>query len=337
MLRGLQRHQRGLFLDAIRKRDNAFLSDYVERELARDAKIKQGLVRSMTRDDCDRLSFLTVLDSPQGKFTQPQRRDACVNLLTYPHYWVLTDVELSKKWERNHATINRWRKPARKLLRDDKEQISDDRKTEMNELIESRLRVLQPGDKNDKRQTRYLNGEEPPIDSIRDIWSNETYFTKWLGENIDVLNNAINLSLSIVERERKVGDLKIDLVAKDESGNLVIIENQLEQSDHNHLGQVITYLVAQEARGATAAIWIVTDPRPEHIAAISWLNESSSASFYLIKIEDSVPIRNSLPEPLLTVIVDPSGVRRKADKKKEPCQLEMSLPCHREGRLKSHI
>ena len=274
----------------------------------------------MTQEDCDRLSSLIVLDSPESK---EQHNGACVNLLTYPHYWVLTDVELEEKWVVDHSTVNRWRKRARKRLRDEKGRISDDRKEKMQELIESRVRVLRARDKNGKRQqTRKLNGEEPPIDSIREIWPHETDFTKWLGENIDVLNNAINLSLSIVEREQTVGDLKIDLVAKDESGNLVIIENQLEKSDHNHLGQAIAYLVAKEAK---TAIWIVTDARPEHIAAISWLNESFSASFYLIKIEDSVPIRNSLPEPLLTVIVDPSGVRRKANEKKESCQLEMSL------------
>ena len=298
------------------------LSDYVECELARDDEIKQGLVRSMTPDDVDRLSSLIALDVPQGELTQSQRRDACVNLLTYPHYWALTDVELAKKWGVKYSTANRWRKRARKRLRDDDGWISPDRKVEMKELIESRRRVEQTRDKDGKRRIRQLPGPEPPIDSIRDIWPQEADFTARLGENIDVLNNAINLSLSIVEREQTVGDLKIDLVAKDESGNLVIIENQLEKSDHNHLGQVIAYLIAKKAK---TAIWIVTDAKPEHIAAISWLNESSSASFYLIKIENLVPIRNSLPEPSLTVIVDPSEVRRKADEKKDPCQLEMPL------------
>ena len=295
------------------------LSDYVERNLARDSKIKQGLVGPMTGDD-DRLSSLIALDSPQGELTQGQHRYECINLLTYPHYWLLTDVELENKWGKvKNSTINRWRKCARKRLRDDG-QISPDRKAEMNELIESRMRVLQERDENGKREIRQLSGQEPPIDSIRDIWPHEADFTTWLERNIDVLNNAINLSLSIVEREQTVGDLKIDLVAEDEFGNFVVIENQLEQSDHNHLGKVITYLTV---KGARAAIWIVTNPKPDHICAVSWLNEFSSGSFYLIKIEDPVPIKNSSPEPLLTIIVDPSGSKFKVDQKKKSCQLSL--------------
>ena len=139
--------------------------------------------------------------------------------------------------------------------------------------------------------------------SLREVWPHEAQdFTPWLAENIDVLNNAIDLSLSIIEREQAAGDFIVDLVAEDESGNPVIIENQLERSNHDHLGKLITYLTQI---GARAAIWIVADPRPEHISAISWLNESSSASFYLLKLE-AVRIEDSPPAPLLTLIVGSS-------------------------------
>ena len=111
---------------------------------------------------------------------------------------------------------------------------------------------------------------------LREVWPHEALdFTKWLENNIDVLNDAIDRSLSSPESEQSAGDFSVDLVAKDESGNLVIIENQLEKSDHDHLGKLITYLTAI---GAKTAIWIVADPRPEHVGAISWLNESSAAS-----------------------------------------------------------
>ena len=138
---------------------------------------------------------------------------------------------------------------------------------------------------------------------LREVWPHEARdFTPWLAENIDVLNSAIDLSLSDVVREQTVGDFSVDLVAEDESGDRVIIENQLERSNHDHLGKLITYLTQI---GAKAAIWIVSDPRPEHISAISWLNESYSANFYLLKLE-AVRIEESPPAPMLTLIVGSS-------------------------------
>ena len=149
---------------------------------------------------------------------------------------------------------------------------------------------------------------------LREVWPHEAHdFTPWLEENIDVLNSAMDLSLSDVAREQAAGDFSVDLVAEDESGGRVIIENQLERSNHDHLGKLITYLTVKEAR---AAIWIVSDPRPEHISAISWLNESSSAAFYLLKLE-AVRIEDSLPAPVLTLIVGPSEEIREAGKEKK--------------------
>jgi hypothetical protein len=112
----------------------------------------------------------------------------------------------------------------------------------------------------------------------------------------------LNITLVNAERERSAGDFNVDLVAEDEGGGAIVIENQLERSNHDHLGKLITYLTAMSAR---AAIWIVSEPRPEHVAAIAWLNESSSADFYLIKVE-AVKIGDSPAAPLFTVIVGPS-------------------------------
>lgn len=138
---------------------------------------------------------------------------------------------------------------------------------------------------------------------LREAFRHEALdFTRWLQENLDVVNDVTDLSLSNAEREKAAGDFNVDLVAEDESGGKVIIENQLEKSNHDHLGKLITYLVAMEAR---AAIWIVSDPRPEHVSAITWLNESSSSSFYLLKLE-AIRIGDSAPAPLLTLIVGPS-------------------------------
>ena len=149
---------------------------------------------------------------------------------------------------------------------------------------------------------------------LRDLWKHEAYdFTTWLQDNVDVLNEVLGLSLSNPEREQSAGSFNVDLVAEDEAGNPVIIENQLEKSDHNHLGKLITYLTAI---GAKAAIWIVADPRPEHVGAISWLNESSSANFYLLKVE-GIRIGASEPAPLLTLIVGPSEESREVGEKKK--------------------
>lgn len=140
--------------------------------------------------------------------------------------------------------------------------------------------------------------------ALREVWRHEAYdFTRWLQDNIDVLNDALGLSLTNVEREQAAGSFSIDLVAERESGGKVIIENQLEKSNHDHLGKVLTYMVAMEAQ---TAIWIVSEPRPEHVSVIAWLNESSSSDFYLVKVE-AVRIGGSPPAPLLTLIVGPSA------------------------------
>src|SRR5512143_1154802 len=110
---------------------------------------------------------------------------------------------------------------------------------------------------------------------LREVWKHEARdFTQWLQDNIDVLNEALDITLVNVDREQAAGSFSIDLVAEHEGGGKVIIENQLEKSDHDHLGKLITYLTALDAH---TAIWIVAAPRPEHVAALSWLNDSSSA------------------------------------------------------------
>jgi len=137
---------------------------------------------------------------------------------------------------------------------------------------------------------------------LREVWKHEALdFTKWLEQNIDALNEELRRTFASAEREQNAGDFSVDIVAEDESGNVVIIENQLEKSDHDHLGKLITYTATLQAK---TAVWIVSDPRPEHVQAVSWLNECSAAAFYLVKVE-AVRIGDSEPAPLLTVIVGP--------------------------------
>ena len=141
---------------------------------------------------------------------------------------------------------------------------------------------------------------------LREVWPHEAHdFTVWLEQNVEVLNEVLDITLVNVEREKKTQSaFSVDLVAEDEDGGVVIIENQLGKSDHDHLGKLITYLAALSAQ---SAIWIVSHPRPEHVDAVTWLNKSNGARFYLLKVE-AVQIGDSAAAPLLTVIAQPSEV-----------------------------
>lgn len=180
---------------------------------------------------------------------------------------------------------------------------------------------------------------------LREVWKHEAYdFTRWLEENLDVLSEALdrNIDAESGGRERKTeSTFSVDLVVKDEGGSLVVIENQLGKSDHDHLGKLITYLAAMEA---SAAVWIVAAPRPEHIAAVNWLNQLPDADFYLLKIE-AVKIAGSPPAALLTLIVGPSeegkSIGRSKQEMKDSDQRRYSwwlnLVQHPNAELHSHI
>jgi len=138
---------------------------------------------------------------------------------------------------------------------------------------------------------------------LQEIWRYEAaHFTSWLVNNIDAVGEAVGLELSNAQREVAAGSFRLDLLAEDADGNPVIIENQYGRSDHDHLGKLITYMTAFEA---AAAIWIVETARPEHVKAVAWLNEASSGSFYLLKVE-AISIGDSAAGPLLTLVVGPS-------------------------------
>ena len=140
---------------------------------------------------------------------------------------------------------------------------------------------------------------------LRELWKHEEHgFSAWLEHNIEALSETLGISLAEVEREKPVGSFQVDLTAEDNDGNLVIIENQLEATDHDHLGKVLTYLTNLDAK---TAIWITSEPRPEHIRAVAWLNEATPAdtAFYLVRLA-AYRIGGSDPAPLFTVIVAPS-------------------------------
>ncbi len=152
---------------------------------------------------------------------------------------------------------------------------------------------------------------------LRELWKKEdSGFTKWLEENIDYLCDVLGFDITILSREEKVGPFKVDLYGEDSEGHKVIIENQLEKTDHTHLGQIITYLTNLEAN---TAIWIASDPIDEHIAAVDWFNETTpeDIAFYLVKIEAIRIGKNSSAAPLFTVIKRPTTERKQIGMEKK--------------------
>lgn len=144
--------------------------------------------------------------------------------------------------------------------------------------------------------------------NIRELWKHEQYdFSNWLSkeENIQLLNDEIGLTLTDVNKEVYVGSYRCDLVAIDETtGDKVIIENQLEATNHDHLGKIITYAAGL---GADTIVWIVKEAREEHRAAVEWLNNNTAneINFFLIELH-AYQIDDSRPAPMLKIVEKPN-------------------------------
>lgn len=150
---------------------------------------------------------------------------------------------------------------------------------------------------------------------IRELWKHEQYdFSEWLSkeENIEMLSDEIGLTLTDISKEVFVGSYRCDLVAKDETtGIKAIIENQMEATNHDHLGKIITYASGLDAN---IVIWIVKEAREEHKSAIEWLNNKTikDISFFLIEIR-AYKIGDSLPAPKFVIIEKPNDFVKTAN------------------------
>lgn len=120
----------------------------------------------------------------------------------------------------------------------------------------------------------------------REVWAHEAHqFTPWLMAHIDQLNEAIGFEIELSAREERVGPFAVDLYGKEvQTGHPAIIENQLEPSDHGHLGQLLTYAAGLKAG---VVVWVTPKFRDEHRAALDWLNAISpqEVNFFGIEIE----------------------------------------------------
>lgn len=143
--------------------------------------------------------------------------------------------------------------------------------------------------------------------NLREAWKHEaTEFTPWLAqpENLNLLAESLGLSeLELVGTEYPVGEFKLDILCSDDDGE-VIIENQLEKTNHMHLGQIITYAAGV---GAKKVIWVAESFRPEHVAALDFLNHNTTGDLNFFAIEMELwRIADSPLAPSFNVVVKPN-------------------------------
>jgi len=146
------------------------------------------------------------------------------------------------------------------------------------------------------------------IDDLRKVWPHEAQdFTPWLAseDNIGSLSDAIGIDIAIDEEESPVGDFNVDIFAREiDTGRKIIIENQLESTNHDHLGKLITYA---SGKSAEIIVWLVKHAREEHKAAIEWLNNHTDdhVAFFLCEIK-LYKIGNSSPAVKFEVVERPN-------------------------------
>ncbi len=152
---------------------------------------------------------------------------------------------------------------------------------------------------------------------LRNVWPDEaTDFTPWLHDNIDQLGEALGMDLEVLEREAAVGTFSLDLLVRDGNGRSVIIENQLEVTDHSHLGQILTYAAGYNAG---VIVWIAKEFRDEHTAALDFLNSRTGedTEFFGVAVE-LWRIGNSPPAVNFDLVVAPNEWRKRTARDSGP-------------------
>lgn len=171
-------------------------------------------------------------------------------------------------------------------------------------------------------------GKMEQITDLRSVWQYEEQdFSQWMAkeENLALLSDTIGVDIELEETESSVGNFSVDLYGV-ESGTdrKVIIENQLEDTNHDHLGKIITYA---SGKNAEIVIWVVKRARDEHKQAIEWLNQhtDSDIGFFLLEIQ-LWKINDSVPAPKFAVVERPNDwakTMKSADALSETAKLKL--------------
>ena len=156
--------------------------------------------------------------------------------------------------------------------------------------------------------------------NIRTVWPHEaSCFTPWLADNISLLSEALGMDLEKGETEKQLGSLFVDILTKDSAGQTVVIENQLEATNPDHLGRLLIYATGLDAR---IVIWVATQFTDEHRAVVDWLNTGrrEEVDFYGVEVR-VVKIGDSLPAPEFRLVAHPNTWSRQTRQAAAPDKL----------------
>ena len=168
-------------------------------------------------------------------------------------------------------------------------------------------------------------GKLEPVD-VHELWPTEARdFTPWLADNLDVLNDLLGLKLCLLKREAPVGPFAVDLAVIADGVGPAVIENQLTESDHTHLGQLLTYAGGFWAK---VAIWIAPSFRIEHLKALAWVNAHSNGETSVYALRVRVVREHGELRPEFSLVAGPDGIAKSEIEPGEWFMHELQLRFH---------